>query len=528
MTNLKLIFALKEGTPPPEVLPNMILTKNANFRRLYDNSSHIVNFKEQFSNRALPYSSDEDLFKTEIYPSLVDTEKKLYRTYIITLSSEEELQRMKDYLEKHQGVEYVQKDELNELYYYPNDPLISQQWAVPKLKCEQAWDISQGDNIVVAVVDTGIDYNHPDIAGNMWKNAQGKYGYDFSNNSDDPKDYHGHGTHCAGTIAAVTNNSLVVAGIAPKAKVMAVKIFPNANDSVCANAIKYAADNGARVISNSWGPTGRRPSNPTVENVIDYAYSKGCIIVFAAGNADDDVQYYSPANYPKVINVAATDVNDARASFSNYGSLITVAAPGVSIISLLMNSSGSTIMSGTSMACPHVSAVSAMILLSNPQYTFEKVKYFIQNFADTITTDKPIGKRINAFASVQNSLNRPKVIGVTMTFNLTSDNKDKEEEIQLTVIAGGNRIGYGGFGGGTTWGDPGSYPCTVNVTPTDSSLIPTIRIRMFKTPYGSDTGCGMQGWIACDIICEGGIVQRWFTVPERRYGDNNPYDVTFP
>lgn len=528
MKSTKLIFALKEGFTPLQVLPQRVADSNVSIRRLYEIQPHIERFRNNFSDLATTYATDNSLFENEIYPALTDAEKRTFRTYTADLNNEEETEELEGFLKNHGAVEYVQRDEMNELYYHPNDPLLTSQWAVPRIKCEQAWDISQGDDIVVAVVDTGVDYNHPDMAGNMWKNAAGKYGYNFSSGNDDPMDDHGHGTHCSGTIAAVTNNNLGVAGIAPRAKIMAVKIFPNALDSICANAIKYAADNGARVISNSWGPTQRRPSNPAVESAIDYAYSKGCIVVFAAGNANDDVQYYSPANYARVINVAATDTNDARAGFSNYGNLITVAAPGVDINSLLLNTTGYTTKSGTSMACPHVAALSALILLKNSQYTFEKVKHFIESYGDPIVTDKPVGKRINAFASTQNSLSKPRITGVRMTFNLTSDDKDKEEEIQLTVSQAGNRIGYGAFGSGTKWSDPGSYSCTVGVTPTDPDLLSSLKIRMFKTPYGSATGCGMQGWISCDIICEGNLVQHWFTVPERRYGDNNPYDIHFP
>ncbi|MBB4804736.1 subtilisin family serine protease [Chryseobacterium defluvii] len=527
MENYRLILALKENVDPSEILPNQVMGSSPNFYRLYDPQDHIAEFKDRSDNIAAPYASDEELFTKEIYPSMIDSEKKLYRTYAVNLNSNEELQQLKNYLEQQEGVEFVQKDELNELYHHPNDPLLSRQWAVQKINCEQAWDISKGDDIIVAVVDTGVDYNHPDISANMWKNAQGKFGYDFSDQDDDPKDYQGHGTHCAGTIAAVMDNSLLVAGIAPKAKIMAVKIFPNAYDSVCVRAIKYAADNGARIISNSWGPVGRKPSNPSVEDAIDYAYNKGCIVVFAAGNSNDDVRFYSPANYSKVISVAATDINDNRADFSNYGNTITVAAPGVDIVSLRMNSSDAVSMSGTSMACPHVSALAALILMKNRQYTFEKVRHFIQAYGDPVTTDRPVGGRINAFASVQNSLNVPKITGARMVFNLTSDDKDKEEEIQLTVTQSGQVIGEGRFGKGIKWSDPGTYPCTVNIAPTDPSLLSSMKIRMYKTPHGSDTGCGMEGSIACDLILEGDLIQKWFTVPVRRYGDNNPYDVTF-
>ena len=152
----------------------------------------------------------------------------------------------------------------------------------------------------------------------------------------------------------------------------------------------------------------------------------------------------------------------------------------------------------------------------------------IKNTADIITTNKPIGNRVNAYGAVMNSQIPSMIIGVRVTFNLTTDDKDKEEEIQLTVKKSGQQIGYGGFGKGTLWRDPGSYPCTVNVTPFVRSELNNLHLRMYKTPYGSDTGCGMEGSINFEIICEDNFVKSWFTVPERRYGDNNPYDLTFP
>lgn len=529
METKRLIIRLKEGVVPTEVLPMAVLENAPALKRLHDIEKDIHSYKARNSDKALPYADDEELFNTEIYPAKTDIEKKIARTYSMDVESAEAAESLYHSLKNSEGVDYVQYDNLNELYMHPNDPLLANQWAIPKIACEEAWDTSQGEGIIVAVIDTGVDYNHPDIAANMWQNAQGNYGKDFSDNDDDPKDYHGHGTHVAGTIAAIANNATGVAGVAPKAKIMAVKIFPNAYDSVCAQAITYAVDNGAKVLNNSWGPSQRNPSNPAVEDAVNYAYSKGAVVVFAAGNNNDDVQYYSPANHPHVISVGSTDNNDARANSSNYGSLVAIAAPGVNILSLQKDTANYIAMSGTSMACPHVVGLAALILKNNPQLNFDKVKYFIQNYSDVIHPDKPIGVgRINAKKSVLNSVELPKIVGVRMVFNLTTDDKDKEEEIQLTVTKDGQAIGYGAFGGGTTWSDPGSYPCTVNINATNYSDLSKLKIRMYKTPHGSDTGNGMEGTIDCIALYEGSFSQRWFSVPNRRYGDNNPYDIMFP
>lgn len=236
------------------------------------------------------------------------------------------------------------------------------------------------------------------------------------NNNDPMDDFSaegdGHGTHVAGTIAAVGNNEIGVIGVAPKVKIMALKIFPNAFDSVAAKALRYAVDHGAKVLNNSWGPINRRPSNRTVENALDYVYEKGAIAVFAAGNSSDDTKYYSPANYEKTIAVSAVNKNDKRGSFSNYGEVVEVAAPGVNILSLKARSNDyiSEGFSGTSMAAPHVSGLVALILSKKSTLTFEEVKTIVKESADEIETDKYIGSgRVNAYKALNHNL----LIGTT-------------------------------------------------------------------------------------------------------------------
>ncbi len=294
-----------------------------------------------------------------------------------------------------------------------------------------------GEEVIVAVIDTGVDYNHEDSAANIWINTDeisnngidddnnGEIddvkGWDFSDNDSDPIDYYGHGTHCAGIIAAVGNNTVGVVGVAPAAKIMPVKIFPNATDDVCVAAIRYAADNGADILSNSWGPSDPNPSNPTMEAAIDYAYARGCVIVFAAGNDNDDVANYSPNNYAKVITVAATDSNDQRASFSNYGTKIDVAAPGVDVLSLRaagtdMYGDGQHFVpqgdaaaryyrsSGTSMACPYVAGLAALLLSNDSTLTNEDVRNIIRGSADDVGDqgfDRYTGNgRVNAYKAL--------------------------------------------------------------------------------------------------------------------------------
>ncbi len=251
------------------------------------------------------------------------------------------------------SVEEAMPNYLMTIYQQPNDPLYQDLYGLQKIHAEQAWDITTGShNIVVAVIDTGIDYTHPDLAANMWINPDelpnngldddndgfidNIYGADFVNNDGDPMDGHSHGTHCAGTIAAVGNNGVGVVGVNWNTKLMAVKGLSDQGTGTfggLAASIVWAANNGAHVLSNSWGMSSRLPSLPIIETAVRYAYAKGCVVVFAAGNSNDDTQFYSPQNMQEPLVVAATDRNDQKADFSNYGSSVDVCAPGVGILS---------------------------------------------------------------------------------------------------------------------------------------------------------------------------------------------------
>jgi len=214
----------------------------------------------------------------------------------------------------------------------------------------EAWDIHTGSSdVIVAVVDTGVDYNHRDLQANMWVNSgeipdngvdddgngyvDDIYGYDFINKDSDPIDDRGHGTHCSGTIAAEGDNGLDIAGVCWDGRIMALKFlgsdgYGNIDDAV--TAFYYAVENGADVVSNSWGGGAY---SYTLEQAIDYAHSQGVIMVAAAGNDDSNEPEY-PAAYEHMVSVAATNSNDEKASFSNHGDWVDIAAPGVDVLSL--------------------------------------------------------------------------------------------------------------------------------------------------------------------------------------------------
>jgi len=360
----------------------------------------------------------------------------LDRWFKLTLDESQGLHQ----IENMSCIQTVQRDEQLSLYLEPDDPYYSSSgswgqdyqdlYGMHLINAAGAWDISTGSrDIVVAVVDTGIDHTHPDLAGNMWINedeipgngldddsdgfVDNIYGADFSDNDGDSSDYYGHGTHCAGTIAALGNNNLGVVGVNWQTRIMSVKAFPNATDSTFASALQWAADNGADVISNSWGKTVRGPSDPILEDAVRYATEKGCIVVFAAGNKDDDVQYYSPQNMEETVTVAATDWNDKKANFSNWGELVDVCAPGVNILSLraegtdMYDDGQHTVdehycyANGTSMACPHVAGLVALMLAKNGNLTLDMIKTLLHEAVDPVTSDVPIGPgRIDASDSL--------------------------------------------------------------------------------------------------------------------------------
>ena len=283
----------------------------------------------------------------------------------------------------------------------------------------EAWDITTGSSdIVVAVIDTGVDYNHPDLNDNMWVNPDETLngndddgngyiddirGWDFFSNDNNPYDQSGHGTHCSGTIAAVGNNGIGVVGVSWNAKIMPLRFLGPAGGSTddAILAIIYATKNGADIMSNSWGGG---PHSQSLEDAISAADAAGILFVAAAGNTetDNDVLPHYPSSYDvlNVVSVAATDRNDALASFSNYGpDSVDLGAPGVYIASTYPRNRY-VYMSGTSMAAPHVAGAAALILAQNPEISVADLKARILGSVDLIPALDEItvtGGRLNVF-----------------------------------------------------------------------------------------------------------------------------------
>ena len=364
-------------------------------------------------NRKYQVDSAERIFKYDSVPSLSNV-------YKFTLPDDASIFSI---VEEYNGDPSVEYAEPNYVYHFcnvPNDPYFSQQWALNQLSdCDidapEAWDIETGSSdVIIAVVDSGVDYNHPDLMDNMWINEDeildgndtdgNGYiddirGWDFEDDDNDPMDEYGHGTHCSGIAAAVTNNSVGIAGVCWNCTIMPIKIGGTSGipEDAAANGIIYAADNGADIISMSW--SGYFNSS-LIRDAVEYAYSEGVVPVAAAGNENTDIKLY-PAAYDEVIAVAATDNNDTRADFSTYGNWVDVAAPGVDIYSTMPDDSYDE-KSGTSMACPHVAGLAGLLLSKNQSLTQDMIKTIISNAVDPVNSSEYIGKgRINAVEALK-------------------------------------------------------------------------------------------------------------------------------
>ncbi len=337
-------------------------------------------------------------------------------------------------------VEYAEPNFIYQTFVTPNDPDYSEQWAHVNMESELAWDIETGEpSTVIAVVDTGVDWDHPDLAANIWNNTdeipnnevdddnngyiddvrgwdfvdvppeipyffQPAPGEDGTERDNDPMDFDGHGTHCSGIAAAVTDNDVGVAGMCWNVQIMPSRAGYKAANGMgillvedAAAAIEYAAENGADVISMSWGGYG---ISELIKIAIEYAYDQGVVLVGAAGNSNSRTKHY-PSAYDQVIAIAATAESDEKASFSNYGSWVDISAPGVNIYSTMFNDTYASL-SGTSMATPFAAGLAGLILSKDPSFTNEEVRNILRSTTDSVTSTVHIGLgRINAYIAIQ-------------------------------------------------------------------------------------------------------------------------------
>jgi len=394
--------------------------------------------KDQITNTSYPkapYAADQLIVKYKDSYTLVEIERLRDKLNEIGVVSQEKVfdsndPRLKNYylikfakgsnidniikeLEGFPEIEKAGPDYIIEVQEIPNDPNFPVQANMTKIQMPDAWNIAKGSNTVrVAIIDSGIDYNHPDLSSNVTN------GPDFSTCSsitesnqcikkardNDSNDDVGHGTHVAGVIGALTNNSLGVAGINWNVNLIALKAVAKTPKSASGlssdivDAIRYAADN-ADIINMSLGSV--VPCNDSrvlgYQDAIDYAISRGVVVISAAGNSGSSASSSTPGSCAGVINVGASDAQDRRASFSNYGPRVNIAAPGVGILSTTPGSSYQS-KQGTSMAAPHVAGVAALLLSMKPTLSVTQVKDCILNNSDPISLAEELGgKRLNAF-----------------------------------------------------------------------------------------------------------------------------------
>jgi subtilisin family serine protease len=337
--------------------------------------------------------------------------------------------------ERDPDVEYVEPNYEITLDAVPNDPRFPELYGMRNtgqtggtpgadIRATNAWDVFTGDpNLKIGVIDTGVDYNHPDLAANVWTNpgeipgnsvdddgngyVDDVHGYDFANNDGDPFDDNGHGSHCSGTIAGVGNNNVGVTGVNWNAKIIGIKFLSASGSGSTAGAIsgvQYAIAVGCRLTSNSWGGGG---FSQALLDAINAAGAAGQLFIAAAGNssANTDVSPHYPSSYdsPYIIAVAATDHNDNLASFSNFGATtVDLAAPGVAILSC-QPGGGYQLLSGTSMATPHVAGVAGLAMGRFPAASNLFIKQLILNGADPrpqLAGKVLTGARLNAFLAI--------------------------------------------------------------------------------------------------------------------------------
>jgi hypothetical protein len=337
--------------------------------------------------------------------------------YEIRFGRELDVTKIASRLRAQPGVVYVEPLYLRRLAYTPNDPAIAlgQQDYLTAIKAREGWDISRGDStVIIAIIDSGVDWQHEDLKTKIWSNpdeipgnandddgngfVDDARGWDFGGHSgvadNDPReDRPDHGTHVAGIAAAATDNATGIAGIAFNCKIMPIKVTrddfrPDGDLAIFYGyqGIVYAADNGASIINCSWGG---ETHSQFEQEVINYANSRGALVVAAAGNSNSSNQFF-PAAYQNVLSVGATNNRDIRTGFSNYGHWVGVSAPGESIYSTWQNANSPYVFnSGTSMSSPMAAGVCALLKSLHKDWSPQQIAQQVRVSADNIDAFNP-------------------------------------------------------------------------------------------------------------------------------------------
>lgn len=433
-------------------------------------------------------------------------------------------------------IDYVVPNVIFHAVTTPNDPQYGQQWALKKVNAEQAWDLSKGNkNIVVAVIDTGVDSTHEDLKSSIWVNSKeipgngvdddhngfidDSNGWDFRDNDNLPMDLTsernpGHGTHCAGIIAASGDNGIGISGIAPQISIMPVR-FLGADGSgdlmTAAKAIDYAVANGAHVISASWGAPAPRAQVTPILEAIERARDKGVVFVAAAANdgRSNDTREVYPANagFSNMISVAASDPNDAKPQWSNFGKhKVDLASPGLNIFSTLPNNNYGNL-SGTSMATPLVAGLVALMLdqshTSQRQLAPQDLKAILQATGAQVEIETACQCRIAADEALKNiSKGQLTVVPNALTLEPSGSAKFSATGGQgpFTFESSNPQVATMASDGTLT----GKAEGETLVTITDSLGAKAVSKKIFlaKPSEGGGQACPFQEPMLCDILCQ--------------------------
>ncbi len=453
-------------------------SKNTVFE--YTTDSILVKLKEGKNDTASINVTNEALAEANAYIESTYSFLNMAKIVVMDKHDADSIKTLVGRLQDSGMFEYVEPNYIWSVDVVSDDPSLSSLWGLNNtgqssgtvdadIDAPEAWDVSTGNaTTVVAVIDTGIDYNHQDLAANIWTNSgeiagngidddgngyvDDIHGIDAVNNDVDPMDDHSHGTHCAGTIGAVGNNTLGVVGVNWDVSIIALKFLSASGYGDTADAIEclnYVLDLklnrsiDVKLTSNSWGGG---PFSQALLDAIDACANAGIMTICAAGNDygnNNDVYPHYPSNYDStgVISVASTDRYDNISNFSNIGvSTVDIAAPGSDILSTTPSNTYSS-KSGTSMATPHVSGLLALIYSEYPDYTLQEAKKTLLYNGDLLSSLS--GKcatqsRINAYSSLSNGKNIPTV--TTPTISPASGTFSEATTLTLTCDTAGALI----------------------------------------------------------------------------------------
>ncbi len=421
-------------------------------------------------------------------------DSELQRTYLLYFKDIHDVDSLISNLKKDKNVVYAEKAPLFRILYTPDDPDYNSspnhRWFLNVIQAAKAWDIQKGNpNIKIAILDNAIDVDHPDLSGKIVAKI------DLANNDSDPAppkqtmDWT-HGTHVSGLAGAATDNDIGIASIGFNVSLMAVKISSDSTDgktmSYGYQGIVWAADHGANVLNMSWGGPGYYQ---TGQNVVNYAYNKGCVMVASAGN-DGNTSHLYPADYHHVIAVASTNSDDAKSSFSQYGEAVDVCAPGgsdakehgiYSTVDYVAAKYG--YMEGTSMASPIVAGLSGLMLSEDSTLTPEKLTAIMKATCDNIDAKNAayVGQlgagRINAFKAIEAVKDSMVLHTIIANFKAGTVSVPEGEVVSFTDLSLGNPTSWSwDFEGGSPshsirenptnikYSTPGSYEVTLTVS----------------------------------------------------------------